>query len=303
MLIAIGILAFLAISLWAWVVLHHKPNVVRERMLAGLYHEAYRERRLEGNPLHRLLLPMLTRSGSLLARLLPHNLVRSIDHKLMMANEPMPLPVFLALWIGIITAGVVGFFLASSAVDSGPTQMVSLGIVFILLPVLIPYTILRRRVRNRQRAIVRALPDALDLLMTSVEAGLGIDSAFALVSDKTRGPLAEAFVRYLRETGLGRPRREALLFVAQRTGVPDFVRIANAVAQSEELGSSLGDVLRIQADELRTVRRQRAQEAAQKAPVKMTIPLALCFLPAMIAVIVVPSVINLVNFVGDIGAG
>lgn len=301
MLTAIFVLSFAAVTLWAWELLRPKPDTVRRRMLAGDYREAERDRRLAGNALYRLLLPGLVRAGSAVAKVLPHNLVRSVERKLVMANEPMPLPLFLLFWAAFVALGVALLFVLASSLDASATQMIGLGVLAVLFPALIPYAILRRRVLNRQKAILRALPDSLDLLTTTVEAGLGIDSAIAFVAEKTRGPLAESFVRYLRETGLGRPRREALVGVAERTGVPDFVRIAAAVAQAEETGTSLGDVLRIQAEELRVERRQRAQEAAQKAPVKMTIPLALCFLPAMFAVIIVPPVTNLVRFIGDIG--
>jgi tight adherence protein C len=141
----------------------------------------------------------------------------------------------------------------------------------------------------------------MDLLSTSVEAGLGVDAAFALVTQKTSGPLTEAFALYLRQVGLGRGRQDALVYVAERTGVPDLIGIANTVNQGEELGTPLGDVLRRQAEDLRAARRQRAQIAAQRAPVLMTIPMALCFLPAMGAVVVVPSILTLFRFVGDLG--
>src|SRR5690606_32122903 len=119
--------------------------------------------------------------------------------------------------------------------------------------------------------------------------------------EKTEGPLSDTFALYLRQVGLGRARQDALLYVAERSGVPDLIGIAHSVNQGDELGTPLGDVLRRQAEELRLARRQRAQVAAQRAPVLMTIPLALCFLPAMVAVVIVPSIMNLINFVGDLG--
>jgi tight adherence protein C len=159
-------------------------------------------------------------------------------------------------------------------------------------------------VKNRQKAITRSLPDSLDLLVTGVEAGLGVDAAFAMVTEKTGGPLAEAFTSYLRQVGLGRPRRDAFADIAERTGVMDLIRVAAAIAQAEQMGATLGDVLRVQAEDLRTLRRQRAEEAAQRAPVLMTIPMSLCFLPAMGAVVIVPSILNVMDFLhGMRGAG
>jgi tight adherence protein C len=139
--------------------------------------------------------------------------------------------------------------------------------------------------------------------VTSIEAGLGIDSAFALVSERANPAIAAPFNEYLRQVGLGRPRRDALEEVAARTGAEDFIQLAATVAQASEVGTSMGDVIRIQARELRALRKARAQEAAQKAPVWMVIPLVFCFLPAMFAVIVVPSILHLLNFVENLGGG
>jgi tight adherence protein C len=113
--------------------------------------------------------------------------------------------------------------------------------------------------------------------------------------------LADTVRLYLRQVGLGRSRRDALVYVADRTGVQDLIGLAASVAQGEELGTSIADVLRRQAEDLRVSRRQRAQAAAQRAPVLMTIPLVLCFMPAMAAVVVIPSILNLIDFTQTVG--
>ena len=128
-----------------------------------------------------------------------------------------------------------------------------------------------------------------------MEAGLGVDAAFAKVAEKTSGPLAETISLYLRQVGMGRPRRDALTYVAERTGARDLIRLAAAVTQAELVGASLGDALRMQAVDLRIARRQRAEQAARRAPVLMTLPLVACFVPAMGIVVVVPTLINLMN--------
>jgi tight adherence protein C len=302
MLVAIAAVSFAAVTLAVWGVLRPRESVVARRIRPSAYQEMTRERRLEGGLLKRVLAPVSRRVGRLLARLLPQNVVRGIDHMLVMANEPMSLSAYLTLWAATILVGVLALvYIALARSGTSPLQLIGIGMAILSLAVLGPFAILRRRVRMRQRSISRALPDALDLLVTSVEAGLGVDAAFAMVVEKTRGPLSETFALYLKEVGLGRPRRDALAHVANRTGVPDLVRIALAVVQTEEMGTTLGDALRTQAEDLRLTRRQRAQEAAQKAPVLMTIPLALCFLPAMVAVVIVPSILNLIRFVGDLG--
>ncbi|MCK9520620.1 MAG: type II secretion system F family protein, partial [Dehalococcoidia bacterium] len=249
----------------------------------------------------RVLHPLARKSGQRVAGILPHNLIRKVDQLLLMADEPWSLPGFVSVWALSALAGVGLFVYIALTSTITPLQLVGLGVVVIPFPALIPYALLRRRALNRQKQITRTLPDALDLLTTCVEAGMAVDAAFALVVDRTEGALSETFALYLKQVGLGRARRDALAYVANRTGVPDLVAIAAAINQGEELGTTLGDVLRLQANDLRALRRQRAQEAAQRAPVLMTIPLALCFLPAMGAVVVVPSILNLINFVGGLG--
>jgi tight adherence protein C len=224
-------------------------------------------------------------------------MIHEVDRMLIMANSTMPVPIYLSIWAGSTAIGIA-FFAYLHGANPKWTLVQGYLVAFLVigLAAILPYMSLRRRVKKRQKSITRALPDALDLLVTGVEAGLGVDAAFAMVTEKTTGPLSEAFTLYLRQVGLGRPRREAFLDVAERTGVIDLIRIAAAVAQAEQMGAVLGDVLRVQAQDLRVLRRQRAQEAAQRAPVLMTIPMASCFLPAMGAVIIVPSALNLMHF-------
>jgi tight adherence protein C len=240
---------------------------------------------------------MVERVGGALAQVLPHNLIRKVDRMLVMGGEPWSRAAFLTVWLAVATGGVLFWLWVVSGTGASPLQTIVLAIPCALFPALLPYARLRQVVLNRQKAIIRSLPDGLDLLTASVEAGLGSDSAFALVADQTSGPLSEAFALYLREIGLGRARHDALRYAADRTGVDDLVALAAAINQGEELGTTMGDVMRRQARELRLLRRQRIQAAAQRAPVLMTIPLATCFLPAMGAIVIVPSILNLLNFI------
>jgi tight adherence protein C len=216
---------------------------------------------------------------------------------LIRANLRMPGEVFLALWAAAIAIGIASAWLVAMS-----TRNYALSLPFLLFYGLVPYLFVRRRVRQRQKQIQLELPYALDLLVTCMEAGLGVDAAFATVTEKLEGPVAEAFGFYLRQVGLGRPRRDALFEVGERTGAPDLVRLAAVVAQAEEMGGSLGDVLRTQAEDLRLLRRRRAEEAAQRAPTLMTLPLVVCFMPATMAIIMVPVVLNLLDFLGKVGA-
>ncbi len=295
--LVIGLLAFAAVTLAAWSVLAPKADVVGRRIRGDTGQELSSQRRLQGGIGERLFAPAARRVGGALVRVLPHRLVGTIERMLIMANSTMPVTGFLTIWAASAAGGVLLFAYMSHAQTSwNPLQTIMIAVLVIGIFTILPYMLLRRRVKKRQKSITRALPDALDLLVTGIEAGLGVDAAFAMVTEKTSGPISQAFALYLRQVGLGRARREAFMEVAQRTGVQDLIRIAASVAQAEQIGAILGDVLRVQAQDLRILRRQRAQEAAQRAPVLMTIPMASCFLPAMGAVIIVPSALNLITF-------
>lgn len=300
----IALLVFLAVALVTFEVMRPREDPVARRV-AG--HAASpvppaRAARTAGSLRQRVLGPAFGQAGRLLARLLPQHWVRGVERMLVMANEPWSLPGFLGVWALSVWLGtMLALYVLSSLEVDSTWKRVAFTMPVMAFSALLPYARLRNLARKRRKAIIRALPDAMDLLTTSVEAGLGVDAAFAMVAEKTQGPLSETFSLYLRQVGLGRSRQEALVHVAQRTGVDDLVTIAHNVNQGSELGTPLGDVLRQQAEELRVLRRQRAQLAAQRAPILMTIPMSLCFLPAMVAVVVVPSVLNLMNFVTGLG--
>jgi tight adherence protein C len=157
----------------------------------------------------------------------------------------------------------------------------------------LPLFWLRTAVRSRQRLIVKGLPDAMDLVTTCVEAGLGLDAALARVSEQMKGPLAKEFSQTLREVSMGRLRREALSDLGERTGVPELISFVNAVIQAEQLGVSIAHVLKVQSDQMRMRRRQRAEQLAHEAPIKMMFPLVLCIFPAFMLVILGPAVIRI----------
>lgn len=299
MLLVIFVLVLSAVALASWELLRPKFDVVGERL-------GTTSRRVSTAPreslVRRSVLGLGTRLGHLFSQLLPQNFVRGIDRMLIMANEPWPLVGFLGAWAASALLGLL-FVVYIASVKAGITavQVGTLAVAILPMFALLPYMVLRRRVINRQRAIIRALPDALDLLVTCVEAGMGVDAAFATVVDKTAGPLAESLSQYLKQAALGLSRREALNRVSERTGVAEFIGLAAAVSQGEDLGTPVADVLRLQAEDLRLARRERAHAAAQRAPVLMTIPLVVCFMPAMAAVVIVPSILNLVRFTGTIG--
>jgi tight adherence protein C len=157
----------------------------------------------------------------------------------------------------------------------------------------LPQFVLSRKVRTRQDLILTNLPYSIDILSISVEAGMGFDAAVGYTMRKIKGPLAEEFSKTLNEIRLGKPRLEALEDLGNRTGVDDLKTFITAVVHASRLGGSITNTLRIQADSIRTRRRQRAQEQAMKAPIKIVFPLVLFIFPALFIVLLGPAFVSI----------
>jgi len=173
------------------------------------------------------------------------------------------------------------------------TWLVALGLAGLGLA--IPHVYLKRLIDQRQLSIRQGLPDLLDLLTVSVEAGLGFDQAMGKVVEKTNGPLADEFRLTLQEVQMGKSRREALRDLGLRTGVEGVINFTNALIQADKLGVSLGNVLRVQSDDIRRKRRQEAEEKAMKAPIKLLFPLIFFIFPSLFIIILGPAAINIIS--------
>ena len=240
----------------------------------------------------RLLGPMAASLGSSLQKALPVNWVKGIEKRLVMAGEPTTLSGFLtgtAIAEGILVLFTLTI-LSSSSLGS-ITPVVLGGIV--LVGLIGPKVWLDNRVRFRQKATLKSLPDAFDLVTTCVEAGLGLEAALARVAEKVEGPFGEELAVMLHEVSLGRLRREAMKDLGERVGLSDLTSFINAVIQAESMGTSIAAVLRVQAEQMRTKRRQRAEQQAQAAPIKMMFPLVLFIFPCMFLVILGPAGIQI----------
>lgn len=164
-----------------------------------------------------------------------------------------------------------------------------------LIGYLFPRSWLKARAKNRQLEIEKKLPDVLDLLTVSVEAGLGFDAALLKVVEKQKGALAEEFFKVLQEIKMGRPRRDALRELSKRNPIEDLSNVVASLVQADQLGIPIGGVLRNQSKQIRQKHRQKAEEKAQKAPVKMMIPLVFFVFPSIFIIILGPAIIQIVD--------
>ncbi len=244
----------------------------------------------------RVLAPMLRGAANGLGRILPRSMLAGVEKSLIIAGEPMTLSGFLTM---VLVASGASLFLGVLIVfvSGASFGMMQIGIITVvaLIGFCMPFYMIKSRARQRQTAIIKSLADAFDLITTCVEAGLGLDAALARVAEKVPGPFAAELQRALRDIALGKSRRDALKELGDRTAVPDLLQFTNAVVQAEAMGSSIGTVLRVQSDQLRVRRRQRAEEAAYKAPIKMLFPLVLCIFPTLFIVILGPAIITIMQ--------
>jgi tight adherence protein C len=206
----------------------------------------------------------------------------------------MSLNAYVVFWMISVTV-ITGFMLAAVVVVWGAVgiQQALAVLIFAALGWMAPGLWLKGRLGARQKLVLKTLPDALDLVTTCVEAGLGLDGALARVAEKSTGPLANELTRMLREVAMGKLRREALTELADRIGVEELTSFINAIIQAEQLGVGIAQVLRVQSDQMRTRRRQRAEQTAHEAPIKMIFPLVLFIFPAFMLVILGPAVIRI----------
>lgn len=245
----------------------------------------------------RIIKPLIRGMANFVLRLAPKRNMEAIQHKLDLAGRPnnwSPTEFLGVRGLAGILLGVLGFMLLTLAkADLGARLF--LGIVLGALGFYLPTAWLGSKIKKRQKEILKALPDALDLLTISVEAGLGFDAALNKVTEKWDNELCREFTRVIAEMRVGKKRRDALRDMANRMEVPDVTSFVAAVVQAEQLGVSIAKVLRIQSEQMRIKRRQRAEELARKAPIKMMIPLVFLIFPAIWIVLMGPAIIILKN--------
>jgi tight adherence protein C len=249
----------------------------------------------------RVLTPLLDRFVTLGKKITPADYGDRIRKKLDIAGNPSGWTVDRVVslkFVGVVGGAGAGLLFALIlGMGFGPlAAVIACGAVAGYFG---PNMYLYQKGYDRTAQMQRALPDAIDLLVISVEAGLAFDSAMAQVARNTHGPLANEFARVLQEMQIGLGRSNALRALAERTTLPDLRSFASAMVQADSFGIPIGQVLRVQSQEIRVKRRQRAEEMAQKVPVKILMPLMGCILPVLFIVVVGPAAIGIIGMFGS----
>ena len=240
----------------------------------------------------RVMLPLTTQIAKLMFKVNPKASSDAVARKLMAAGlrNASPNGFIASQGLFALGAGFVGLVLLGAA---KPALAPVFGLLMGVLGFMGPSFVLNAKMRARQAAVAAELPDALDLLSVSVEAGLGFDGAVQKLTEHMRGPLIEEFELALGEMRIGESRQEALKKMAERSASPEMASFVRAIIQADQLGISLGRILRIQAGDTRLKRQLLAEEKAMKAPIKMLFPTVLFIFPAMFIVILGPAFLNL----------
>ncbi len=297
MALMIALATFVSVTLAAYGLLARSESSAMDVRLGGLRYQRRREVLPDAEAAFsvRVLRPLVRNISRRANSVLPSSISERLELSILQAGlklTPGQFLVIVALAGGLFPVLAAVFLLSTGM----PAQNVLIGWgVLVVLGLYGPRLWLGSRIKKRQKAIWRALPDAFDLITASVEAGLGIDAAFTRVIEKVQGPFADELTRTMREITMGRSRREAFQDMASRTGVDELRSLVNAIVQAEQMGISIGTVIRVQTGVMRTKRRQKAEEAAFKAPIKMVFPLVFFIFPAIMVVIGGPAALQLMS--------
>jgi tight adherence protein C len=299
-MLAIGlVLIAAAIGLVIWAVLSQvdEKATVRAslRQLEGYQVENVRDQELLKPVRERAIAPVLAGLTGLGRRFTPVGYIDQVrrKHSALGISDKDAVDRFLATRVATVAAVPLLFIFFFFIWAPGGLLQVGGFLLLSVLCILGPDAVLNRKVEERKNAIRIALPDVLDLLVISVEAGLGFEQALDRTVASVPGALTDEFSRMLGEVRAGASRADAMRNMESRCDVPELRSFVLAILQADTFGVSIGRVLRAQADEMRIKRRQLAQEQAQKAPVKMLIPMVFCIFPALFVVVLGPAIINI----------
>lgn len=249
----------------------------------------------------RVVTPLGKYLGNLITRLAPAAWSAALERKLVTAGKGRVWTAqgYAVFWaIVVLVVIVIAIKYVYGRPDLAPVQLVMLVIVFTAMGAAMPWVMLRIMAQNRQKLITKQLPEVLDLLCVSVQAGLSFDAALRRIVERMKGPLIEECIRMLDDVRMGLPRRQALRMMGERCEVQEVALFVTAIIQAERLGTSLGKTLNNQAINMRERRRQTVKAEAMKAPVKMIFPLVLFIFPSVFVIVLLPALLNMMkNFI------
>ena len=243
----------------------------------------------------RVIVPVFSAIGHFLGRAAPKEIRLRTEKRITHAGTPWNLTFYSLLAIQFLLGGslLILFILSLNFIQVEGFRMAIMVIMVTAFGFFLPYGVINSKADSRQHVIRRALPDMLDLLLISVEAGLGFDMALKRVSKTMPGPLSDEVKRALEEIRMGGERASAFRGIAKRSGVSEVSSFISSVTQAEQMGSNIASTLRVQSDYMRQKRRQRAEETAAKAPTKLLFPLLIFIFPALFVVILGPAAIRI----------
>ncbi|MBE7550214.1 MAG: type II secretion system F family protein [Anaerolineales bacterium] len=246
----------------------------------------------------RVMRPMLVKLGNALSRLSPSKARAETELMLERAGRPYGwgstefsgLRIFVAAIFGVLA-----FLITIISPTAGTAARIIAPLVAAAIGFMLPILWIRSKINRRKKEIIKSLPDAMDLLTIAVEAGMGFDGALQKVAEKWDNELSRAFAKVVQEMRLGVIRRDALRNMSNNMDVPDVTSFVAAIIQADQLGVSIAKILRVQSEQMRVKRRQRAEEQANKAPIKMLFPMVFLIFPALFVVLLGPAVIILME--------
>jgi tight adherence protein C len=249
--------------------------------------------------IRRAAAPMASGLVRLIMRLLPHTWLAASSQKLIWAGNPITLPGFVLIWSAITALGGFCFFIFSNIFTDAIIIRLIITLAGVGLGAALPQLWLRARVNERHYYTRKAMPDALDLMTTSVEAGLSLDAAMIRVAEFQRGPFQDELAKAMQDITLGKSRRQALEELCERLNAPEAINFVQTINQAEVTGAPIAQVLRVQAEQVRIARRQAAEAQAQRAPLLMVIPLVFLILPSIFVFLVAPAALTIIDLLSN----
>ncbi|MFZ5352196.1 MAG: type II secretion system F family protein [Bacillota bacterium] len=255
---------------------------------------------VEGTVYERLIKPALGSLYGVIRRITPKNYMSELDRRIKEAGNPMNLNAssLVSIQAGAVMLEIILVFSVWIAFRTPLPKVFIVLSLMLAITYIFPKMLIRQKILERQKEIEKTLPDIIDILTVSIEAGLSFDGAMGKLVEKMTGVLVQEFAAVLKEMKMGVSKKEALKSLIERVPVDNLITFIGAVIQADQLGVSIGNVLRIQSSLMRQKRRQKASELAMKAPIKMLFPMVFFILPTVFIILLGPVIINIIRSFG-----